>query len=225
MTEQHTSKSAQSYPSNQEAHLLLTRLIDRVGLNRRGFLDRLADLGFACSDDDFKNWSRAGRAFPRDWQALRAMIQVVTQEQPAQRRCTAAEALRFLSLVGMPFAELQPIAELFSPDEFSTALSAYLPRNIARAAHISAPQQIVPAPPTSLMAQHRFAESLAVFHEIGGKKGIGESLTGLASVAAIQRLPVRAVQLWGAVEALYEETGGHLDPADQAAYEHMVAMV
>jgi len=112
---------------NQEAHLLLTHLIDRVGLNRRNFLARLADLGHLFSDYDLANWGRAGRSFPNDWAALRAMIQVLTEGQPATRRCTAAEALQFFGLVGMPFPELRSSAALFPADEFSSALAAYIP--------------------------------------------------------------------------------------------------
>ena len=70
---QATTSGAAPAP-NQAAHLLLTHLIERVGLNRRSFLERLADLGYAFSDDDFTNWGRGGRSFPRNWSALRAMI-------------------------------------------------------------------------------------------------------------------------------------------------------
>jgi hypothetical protein len=55
------------------------------------------------------------------------MIQVVTEGQPAARRCTAAEALRFFGLVGMPFPELRSGAALFPADEFNGALAAYMP--------------------------------------------------------------------------------------------------
>jgi hypothetical protein len=124
---QHTIKQNTKLAANQEAHLLLTHLIDRVGLNRRSFLARLADLEYLFSDYDLANWGRAGRSFPNDWAALRAMIQVVTEGQPATRRCTAAEALRFFGLVGMPFPELRSSAALFPADEFSSALAAYMP--------------------------------------------------------------------------------------------------
>lgn len=78
MTVPPTPNSATRISPHQEAYLLLSRLIDRVGLSKRSFLERLADLGFAFSDDDFRNWGRLGRTFPRDWAALRAMIYVVT---------------------------------------------------------------------------------------------------------------------------------------------------
>ena len=127
MPSQYTIRQSTKSAANQEAHLLLTHLIERVGLNRRSFLARLADLGHLFSDYDLANWGRAGRSFPNDWAALRAMIQVVTEGQPATRRCTAAEALRFFGLVGMPFPELRSSAALFPADEFSSALAAYMP--------------------------------------------------------------------------------------------------
>jgi hypothetical protein len=127
MSSQHRIKQSVKPTPNQEAHLLLTHLIDRVGLNRRSFLARLADLGYVFSDYDLVNWGRAGRSFPNDWAALRAMIQVVTEGQPATRRCTAAEALRFFGLVEMPFPELRTSAALFPVNEFSSALAAYMP--------------------------------------------------------------------------------------------------
>src|SRR5215216_6020014 len=133
MPSQHTIRPSMKPAPNQEAHLLLTHLIDRVGLNRRNFLARLADLGHLFSDYDLVNWGRSGRSFPNDWPALRAMVQVVTEGQPPSRRCTAAEALQFFGLVGMPFPELQSSAALFSADEFSKALLAYIPVVVAGA--------------------------------------------------------------------------------------------
>ncbi len=112
---------------NQAAHLLLTRLIERAGLSRRVFLDLLADRGYPFSDDDFANWGRRGRAFPRAPGTVHAMIHVLIESQPPQHRCSAADALCFLGLTGMPFPELQTIAALFAPDEFGAALAAYLP--------------------------------------------------------------------------------------------------
>jgi hypothetical protein len=132
MSSQHTIKQSAKPTPNQEAQLLLTRLIDRVGLNRRSFLARLAELGYLFSDYDLVNWGRAGRSFPNDWPALRAMIQVVTEGQPATRRCTAAEALRFFGLVGMPFPELRSSAALFPADEFSSALAPYMPAAVPK---------------------------------------------------------------------------------------------
>jgi hypothetical protein len=72
MPSQHTMRPSMKPAPNQEAHLLLTQLIERVGLNRRSFLARMADLGHLFSDYDLVNWGRAGRSFPNDWPALRA---------------------------------------------------------------------------------------------------------------------------------------------------------
>lgn len=131
MPPQHTIRSGTRPASNQEAHLLLTQLIERVGLSRRSFLGRLAELGYIFGDYDLVNWGRPGRSFPNDWAALRAMIQVVAQDRPVGRRCTAAEALRFFGLVGMPFPELRASAALFPPEEFAGALAAYIPAAFA----------------------------------------------------------------------------------------------
>lgn len=128
-------------PPNQQAHLVLTQLIERVGFTRRSFLNRLADLGYSFSDDDFVNWGRSGRSFPRTWPAVAAMIEVVTHAHPPARRCTAQEALHFLSLVGMPFSELHTIAALYPNAEFTAALETYLPA--------VAPAISVQAPPTA----------------------------------------------------------------------------
>jgi hypothetical protein len=149
------------------AHLLLTHLIDRVGLNRRSFLARLADLGHLFSDYDLVNWGRSGRSFPNDWPALRAMIQVVTEGQPHSRRCTAAEALQFFGLVGMPFPELQSSAALFPADEFNKALSAYIP-----AAATGAPPDAVGADaaggagPARQLESHAITQGLSALIEL-----------------------------------------------------------
>jgi predicted ATPase len=188
MTVLHPTTSAQRLTSNQEAHLLLTRLIERMGLNKRGFLERLADLGFAFSDDDFKNWGRAGRSFPHDWAALRAMIQVVTHNQPAKRRCTAVEALQFLGLVGMPFPELQPVARLFTADEFSSALAAYIPQHTGPvSARSSRVQPSLPVPPTSLIGRARDVDMVCTLLQradvrvltLTGPPGVGKTRLAL----------------------------------------------
>jgi hypothetical protein len=125
-TRQAAARAAHLGP-NQAAHRLLAQLIERAGLSKRAFLDQLADLGYPFSDDDFANWGRAGRAFPRAPGALRAMVQVVTGQRPPERRCTADEALQFLGLTGMPFPELHAISALFDAAAFREALAAYLP--------------------------------------------------------------------------------------------------
>lgn len=118
------------YAPNQTAHLLLNTLITRVELRKTEFLDQLAALGHPISDDTFTNWGRSGRAFPRDWALLRAMLRIVSNPH-LRGHCTPDEALRFCALVGMPFAELPALAALFPPDGFDQALLPYLPRSLA----------------------------------------------------------------------------------------------
>jgi predicted ATPase len=69
-------------------------------------------------------------------------------------------------------------------------------------------------------ARALFAESLAVQREQGNKQGIVECLAGLAAVA---QPPECAAQLFGAAEALMEEAGVPLSPADRADWERHVA--
>ena len=99
-------------------------------MRRTGLLARLADLGYHISDDSFTNWGRPGRAFPRDWSLLRALIAVVSDRQ-LPGRCTAAEGLRFFTLTELPFAELRALAALFPAEELSEALRGYLPDAVA----------------------------------------------------------------------------------------------
>lgn len=151
MTLQRAVPSGRTPPPNQAAHQVLTHLIERVGLTKRRFLERLADLGYAFSDDDFANWGRPGRSFPRDWAALRAMVQVVTYDQPRHRCCTAAEALHFLGLIGMPFPELHTIAPMFGTAEFAAALAAYFPESTGLSSGIG------PSPTALLGREHDIA--------------------------------------------------------------------
>jgi hypothetical protein len=119
-----------SHAANREAYLLLTTLIQRAGLRRADFLGRLIELGYEASDDALTNWGRTGRAFPRDWGLLRALVAVVSEGEPTTR-CRAEEALRFLSLVELPFSELAAVANMFPPAEFHLALEPYLPSYLA----------------------------------------------------------------------------------------------
>jgi hypothetical protein len=112
--------------SNREAYLLLTAIIQRIPLRRVEFLARLAARGHMVNDAALTNWGRAGRAFPRDWVLLRDIVAVLCDGPPATR-CTAEEALRFLSLVELPFSELAAVAWHFPSHEFHTALQPYLP--------------------------------------------------------------------------------------------------
>ena len=115
-----------SISANREAYLLLGMLIERTGMRRLDFLARLADLGYEVSDNALTNWGRPGRAFPRDWSLLRALI-VVVSDSRLVRRCTAAEGLRFFALIELPFVELDSLTSIFPIDELGPALLAYLP--------------------------------------------------------------------------------------------------
>lgn len=114
---------------NHEAYLLLRVVVERVGMWKSEFLARLAELGYSISDDTFTNWGRPGRAFPRDWPMLRAMVCIIS-DPTLRQRCTAPEALRFFRLTGLPFSELQSLEQLFPTDEFTRALIPYLPESL-----------------------------------------------------------------------------------------------
>lgn len=111
---------------NHEAHLLLGGLIVRAGLQKVEFLARLAEFGYCVSDDTFANWGRLGRAFPRDWALLAAMLRIL-RDPRLHQRCSAADALRFCHLIDLPFSELHLLAQLFPQEEFARALVPYLP--------------------------------------------------------------------------------------------------
>ena len=70
-----------------------------------------------------------------------------------------------------------------------------------------------------------YRESLALQREVGEKRDIAECLEGLAGVAGEQGRAERATRLLGAAEALREEVGAPLPPADRARYERSVAAV
>src|SRR5206468_3788189 len=64
------------------------------------------------------------------------------------------------------------------------------------------------------------SESLALSWKIGDKRRVAFCLEGLAAGA---RQPLRAATLFGAAEALREEIGAPLPPAERADYERHVA--
>ena len=131
MAGQFATKYTKNGTPNHEAHLLLGSMINRAGLRKAEFLASLAELGYCVSDDTFTNWGRRGRAFPRDWALLRAMLHILRGPHLAQR-CSAADALRFCHLTELPFSELDAVAQLFSAEEFEEALLPYLPASLSR---------------------------------------------------------------------------------------------
>jgi hypothetical protein len=125
-----TSRGPASTPNaNCEAHLQLGMLMERAGIRKTELLARLWELGYEVSDDTFTNWGRKGRAFPRDWLLLRSLIGILSQPY-LPRRCTAAEALQFFALTGLPICELEIVAALFPLEEFNQALVSYLPTGL-----------------------------------------------------------------------------------------------
>lgn len=115
---------------NQAAHLILTTVLQRVGMGRKDFLDALSIYGYVYSESDFANWNRPRRYFPRDPQVQWAMLRVLVEGLPVVKRCTPTEALRFLSLIGYPFSELGALVTLFDSVELVQALTPYLPGTI-----------------------------------------------------------------------------------------------
>jgi predicted ATPase len=72
-----------------------------------------------------------------------------------------------------------------------------------------------------------FEESLALYQAVKRRHGVTECLIGLAGVASVEgqlATAGRAARLFGAAEGLFEATGGGLAAADQAEYDHYVAL-
>jgi len=57
------------------------------------------------------------------------------------------------------------------------------------------------------LALKHLAEGMTILHGLGDRPGVIESLDGHAGVAAATAAPRRAVRLWGAADALRQETG------------------
>lgn len=68
-----------------------------------------------------------------------------------------------------------------------------------------------------------FEESLAILRELGDRLGIAWGLLYLGCVDSATGLPVRASQLWGAAERLFEELGAALSERDQQEQEKEVS--
>lgn len=72
-------------------------------------------------------------------------------------------------------------------------------------------------------AEAVIAESLQIRWELRDAHGAAWSLEGLAEVAYMRRLPVRAAWLWGQAEALRETVGAPMSPDERVLYEQQVA--
>src|SRR5262249_50278559 len=57
------------------------------------------------------------------------------------------------------------------------------------------------------LAREHFSECVTIAIDIDARSSIIESLEGFAGVAAATGAPIRAVQLWGAADALRQEDG------------------
>ncbi len=77
----------------------------------------------------------------------------------------------------------------------------------------------------SRLASTRLAEALGMFHGYGYRPGVAWCLAGLAGVAALERQPQRAAQLWGASESLRTSIGARPAPAARATRERLLAAV
>lgn len=72
-------------------------------------------------------------------------------------------------------------------------------------------------------AAGRYQESLALFREIGDKRGVSFCLEGMAEVACTEREYERAARLFGAAVALREAIGAPLPAAERKDYESNLA--
>ncbi len=70
-----------------------------------------------------------------------------------------------------------------------------------------------------------FEESLALYRQLKMAEGSAECLAGLAGIAGVEGQSERAARLFGAAEALLEAIGSNLAVADQAEWDHNVAIV
>lgn len=115
----------QTRPGSTGHHPAYTKLLDlmsRIGLTRNTLLERLAEAGFIYSDTDFANWGHPDPSFARDWNLLRAIVQILVLACADEQRCTATDALQLFALAGMPLHELREMGDLFPAPEFGQRL-------------------------------------------------------------------------------------------------------
>jgi tetratricopeptide (TPR) repeat protein len=75
------------------------------------------------------------------------------------------------------------------------------------------------------LALEHLAEGMTILHGLSDRLGVVESLEGLADVAAATPAPRRAARMWGAADALRQETGYARSVYESIAYERRVKAV
>ncbi len=90
---------------------------------------------------------------------------------------------------------------------------------LAVAASLSRLGQIALHKENTREARSLFLDALKMHHEGGNRYGIVECLVGLAGVAVLKKEPQHAARLFGAAQALLEEMGLPLFPADSLDWE------
>jgi predicted ATPase len=127
LAEQHIvpSPSSDTAVQHTTAYNQLIKLIEKVGLSKRGFATRLEMHGFGYNESAFANWMRRG--IPSKDGLLKAIVEVLVGSSSAGCCCTAEDALLFLAPAGFPFADLRLVAPLFPQNEFRTALLDAMP--------------------------------------------------------------------------------------------------
>jgi hypothetical protein len=66
---------------------------------------------------------------------------------------------------------------------------------------------------------------MTILHDLSDRLGVIESLEGLAGLAAATAAPRRAARLWGAADALRQETGYARSVYESIAYERQLKAV
>jgi tetratricopeptide (TPR) repeat protein len=75
------------------------------------------------------------------------------------------------------------------------------------------------------LALKHLAEAMAIQHGLGDRRGVMESLEGLAALAAATAAPRRAARLWGAADALQQEMDSAMSVNQRIAYDRQVQPV
>jgi hypothetical protein len=72
-------------------------------------------------------------------------------------------------------------------------------------------------------ARSHFVQAMVLHEQLGIKRGVAESLAGLAAVMAAEGTAEKAVRLFAAVRAQFESLGTDLWPADNRDLERHLA--